>query len=254
LHFRGSPFNLKVPFQMARMPDEKKPDPFKPLQPSIPGVSPSDGKAKPEAPPPPELPGAPQESARPPIKLIAIAGGGAFVIFVALLFWIRSSLPKSSSAPADTPTATAPAVASKPAGSLPVGPGPIATTEELAKPWSAKRFLYRSLLTGQTEPAMVVRLPHGELWGFSLLEPFGNCELEFVTDLDKLRTEYRYRADHPMVVDPCNRTVYDLSRYGGGAANDELVRGVIVQGTGIRPPMAIEIRVDGKDVVAAREE
>jgi hypothetical protein len=159
-------------------------------------------------------------------------------------------------AAADTPTASAvvSGVAPKPAGSLPVGPGSVATTEELAKTWSAKRFLYRNSLRGQTEPAMVVRLPRGELWGFSLLEPFGNCELEFVTDLDKLRTEYRYRADHPMVVDPCNRTVYDLLRYGGGAANDELVRGVIVQGTGIRPPMAIEIRVDGKDIVAVREE
>jgi hypothetical protein len=101
---------------------------------------------------------------------------------------------------------------------------------------------------------MVVRLPRGELWGFSLLEPFGNCELEFVTDLDKIRTDYRYKADHPMVVDPCNHTVFDLLRYGGGAANDELVRGVIVQGTGIRPPMAIEIRADGKDIVAVREE
>jgi hypothetical protein len=32
------------------------------------------------------------------------------------------------------------------------------------------------------------------------------------------------------------------------------VRGVIVQGTGIRPPMAIEVRADGKDIVAVREE
>jgi hypothetical protein len=238
------------------MPDEKKVDPFKPQQPTIPGVSPSDGKPKPAAPPPPEFSAAPQQKPSPPIKFIAIAGGTALVIFVGLLFWIRSSLPKPAAAPADDASAStaAPAVAPKPAASLLTGPGPIATAEELSKTWSAKRFLFRNALTGQTEPAMVVRLPRGELWGFSLLEPFGNCELEFVTDLDKIRTDYRYKADHPMVVDPCNHTVFDLLRYGGGAANDELVRGVIVQGTGIRPPMAIEIRADGKDIVAVREE
>jgi hypothetical protein len=238
------------------MPDEKRVDPFKPQQPTIPGVSPGDGNAKPEAPPPPEFPGAPQEKAPLPIKQIAIAGVGALIIIAGLLYWSRSSSPKPMPASGDAAggSTAAPADAPKPARSLPVGPGPVATTDELAKTWSAKRFLFRNLLSGQPEPAMVVRLPRGELWGFSLLEPFGNCELEYVTDLDKLRTEYRFRADHPMVVDPCNRTVYDLLRYGGGAANDELVRGVIVQGTGIRPPMAIEIRVDGKDIVAVRGE
>ena len=45
------------------MPDQKKIDPFKPQQPSIPGVLPSEAKAKPEAPPPPEYPGAPQQKA-----------------------------------------------------------------------------------------------------------------------------------------------------------------------------------------------
>jgi hypothetical protein len=238
------------------MPDEKKVDPFKPQQPTIPGVSPSEAKAKPEAPSPPEFPGAPQEKAAIPIKKIAIAGAGTLVIIVGLLLWSRSSSSKATPIPPDTPSTSAAAApdAPKPARSLLTGPGPIATTDELAKTWSAKRFLFRNSVTGAPEPAMVVRLPRGELWGFSLLEPFGNCELEFVTDLDKLRTDYHFRADHPMVVDPCNRTVYDLLRYGGGAANDELVRGVIVQGTGIRPPMAIEIRTDGKDIVAVRAE
>jgi hypothetical protein len=238
------------------VPDEKKVDPFKPQQPSIPGVSPGEGKAKPEAPPTPESHVAPQQEKPHPTKLIAILGVCALVIFVSLLFWIRSSLQKPMPAPADAAGASpaAPSVVPKPAASLPVGPGPVATADELAKTWSAKRFLFRNSVTGAPEPAMVVRLPRGELWGFSLLEPFGNCELQFVTDMDKLRTEYRYRADHPMVVDPCNHTVYDLLRYGGGAANDELVRGVIVQGTGIRPPMAIEVRADGKDIVAVREE
>ena len=58
-----------------------------------------------------------------------------------------------------------------------------------------------------------------------------------------------------MVGDPCNHTVYDLLRYGAGSGSDGgLVRGEIAQGNGIRPPLAIEIRVDGKQVVAARIE
>jgi hypothetical protein len=145
-------------------------------------------------------------------------------------------------------------VAPKSAPSPPIGPGPIATTQELAKAWSAKRFLFRNSITGQPQPALVVRLPHGNYWGFSLVEPFGDCELEFITDLDKLNTDYGFRADHPMVGDPCDHTVYDLLRYGGGASSDDLVRGVIVQGSGIRPPMAIEIRSSGKQIIAVREE
>jgi hypothetical protein len=138
--------------------------------------------------------------------------------------------------------------------SEPVGPGTIGTVSELAKPWASKHFQYRSFTTGLLEPAMVVHLPHGEYWGFSLIEPFGTCQLEFVTDLDKLRSDYGYHADHPMIGNPCSHTVYDLLRYGGGASNDDLVRGVIVQGTGVRPPMAIEIKIQGANVVAVRSE
>jgi hypothetical protein len=233
--------------------DEKKIDPFKPQQPIIPGVSPRDAKAEPPASPLDS--GAPQQKPPLPFKLIAIAVG-ALVILVGLVFWSKSSHPNLALASAD-PTAAAPpapAAAPKSAPSAPIGPGPVATTQELAKPWSVKRFLFRNSVTGQLQPALVVRLPRGEYWGFSLVEPFGDCELEFVTDLDKLTTDYNFRADHPMVGNPCNRTVYDLLRYGGGASSEDLVRGVIVQGPGIRPPMAIEIRAEGKQLVAVREE
>jgi hypothetical protein len=234
--------------------DEKKIDPFKPRQPNIPGVLPSEPKVRAEA---PENSGEPQPKEPPPIKmLIAAAVAVALITFAGLVYWHNSSAVKPAQTSADSAEAApaGPAAAPKSAPSLPVGPGTIATTAELAKPWAAKRFIYRSILSGRDEPAMVVRLPRGEYWGFSLIEPFGSCELEFITDLNKLKTDYGYRADHPMVGDPCNHTVYDLLRYGGGASNDTLVRGVIVQGNGIRPPMAIEIRADGKDVVAAREE
>jgi hypothetical protein len=70
--------------------------------------------------------------------------------------------------------------------------------------------------------------------------------------LDSLRQDFQFNADHPMVVNPCDHTVYDLLRYGG--SNAGLVRGDIVQGTGVRPPMAIEIRQRGREVVAVRME
>jgi hypothetical protein len=239
------------------MPDERKLDPFKPQAPSIPGVLSNKEKAKPEPPPPPEFPGAPEkESATPPRIWIALAGVAAVVIVAGLLYWSRSSSakPKEPDAAATVAAAPVAAEAPKPDRNLPVGPGPVATTEELAKTWSSKRFLFRDPVTSEAVPAMVVRLPRGEYWGISLREPFGTCELEYVTDLQRLQTEYRFRADHPMVINPCNRSVYDLLRYGGGSGNDELVRGVIVQGTGIRPPMAIEIRTENTKVLAVRME
>ena len=99
---------------------------------------------------------------------------------------------------------------------------------------------------------MVVRLPGGVYWGFSLVEPYGSCEMEFVTDMEKLRTDYGFRASHPMVGDPCNRAVFDLTRYGSGPAG--LVRGEIAHGAAVRPPMAIEIQVRGKQVLAQKIE
>lgn len=239
------------------MPEEKKIDPFKPQQPSIPGVVPRPEGPKPEEPPDSQLPepAAAQKPQQPQIKLIAIAGAGILIMLVGLIVWGRSASHKAVS-PADTSAATtaAPAEPPKPQEIEPTGPGTIATVAELSKPWAAKHFQYHNFVTGQYEPAMVVHLPRGEYWGFSLIEPFGNCQLEFITDLDKLKSEYGYRADHPMVGDPCNHTVYDLERYGGGASTDDLVRGVIVQGNGIRPPMAIEIKVQGTDIVAGRSE
>jgi len=128
----------------------------------------------------------------------------------------------------------------------------IGTTQELKQAWSAKRFLFPDSVTGQTDQAMVVRLPHGQYWGFSLQAPFGTCELEYVSNLQILRRDYQFNADHPMVVNPCDHTIYDLLLYGSSSAG--LVRGDIVQGTGIRPPVAIEIRARGTEVVAVRME
>jgi len=236
------------------MPDEKKIDPFKPVQPSIPGVAPK--------PPASEAPSSPQPSDNQPrgnaatAVWIAVSVVGVFIIFGALTLRSLSSLPKAKQPVAGT-AADAPvgaAAAPQPTEALPVGPGPIATAEELQRPWSARRFLFRDPITSEPAPAMVVRLPGGAYWAFSLREPFGTCELEYVTDLKKLGTDYGFRADHPMVVNPCDRIVYDLLRYGAGASGGGLVRGEIVKGSGIRPPVAIEVRAEGKEILAVRME
>jgi len=191
-----------------------------------------------------------------PFTRIAVTIVGFVIVFGGLFYWSRSYSRRPMPSAHDEVVAASPAVAEnpKPAEKLPVGPGPIGTTDELAKAWSSKRFLFRDPLVAKPVPAMVVRLPGGQLWGFSLKEPFGDCELEYVTDLKRIASDYHFEANHPMVVNPCNRTVYDLTRYSGGALNGGIVRGDIVSGIGVRPPMAIEIRTDGKDVVAVRTE
>jgi hypothetical protein len=83
-------------------------------------------------------------------------------------------------------------------------------------------------------------------------EPFGNCELEYVTDLQKLARVYDFQAVHPMVGNPCNHAVYDLAHYGTGLNGP--VRGAIVSGGGVRPPMEIEIKVRGQQIVATQLE
>ena len=99
---------------------------------------------------------------------------------------------------------------------------------------------------------MVVHLPRGGYWGFSLIEPYGTCRLEYVTDLQKLATVYGYRADHPLIADPCNKSLFDLLRYGGPI--DASVRGDIVSGTSVRPPIAVEIQQRGNAILATEIE
>jgi hypothetical protein len=236
------------------MPDEKKLDPFKPQQPRIPGVSESAKTvSKPPAPPKPKLPTAPQKPADGlPAMWIAFIVV-ACLVCVGLAWWSHRSIAKDTVA-IQTTEAAAPAQPDAPklADKLPVGPGEIATTTEMEKVWSSKRFMFRNTLTSEQFPAMVVHLPGGVYWGFSLREPFGICELEYVTDLSRLQTDYHFHAEHPMVGDTCNRAVFDLTKYGTGPNGQ--VRGEIVQGAAVRPPMAIEIRTKGSQVIAVRME
>jgi hypothetical protein len=135
----------------------------------------------------------------------------------------------------------------------PDGPAIIATAEELSKPWSSKTFIFAKPLSSESINAMVIRLPGGGLWAFSLQEPYGRCELQFVTDVAQIEKRYGYRASHPMVLNPCSRTLYDPLKVGslGGTT---WTRGEIVQGGGLRPPISIEVEVKGHSIIADRME
>ncbi len=108
-------------------------------------------------------------------------------------------------------------------------------------------------------PALLLRLPRGKeraadaYWGFVLEEPFGRCELEYVTDRERLEREFGYPAHHPMIVDPCNRSVYHPLRLGM-RTDGALLRGEVVAGPAIRPPLAVQLRVRGDEIIAVRTE
>jgi hypothetical protein len=233
------------------MPDQKKLDAFSPQQPTIPGVPAH--KIPQKAVPPEHLAPVPAEVEphRPPVWLM-LAGGAMVVIALGVSWRVHSSSAKQPPPQAvEAPAAVAPEPA-KPVERLPKGPGEIAMADELAKAWSAKRFTFQDPTSMEQLPALAVRLPGGDLWGISLREPYGTCEMEYVTDLGRLRSQYQIRAEHPMVVDPCSQTVYDLARYGSGP--NGLVRGEIVRGRGTRPPIGIEISERGNRIVAVRME
>ena len=136
----------------------------------------------------------------------------------------------------------------------------IAAVEEMNRAWMYKDFIYKNRVSGQNVPAVVVRLPIGSAsqsasyWAFSLNAPSGNCRLEYITDLRKLKTDYGFHeAKYPMVGNPCSRNVYDplkLVSLPAGA----WARGAIVQGSDLRPPLGIEVQVRGKQILAARME
>ena len=227
-------------------------NPFKPSDPKIPGVSARDESVRHDAPPSADPKPMPAKFSMPqmPPRWLILSATGVVALCLIAVWWMRGTSAKEAktgteaTAPAITATDSKPAPVPEP---LPVGPGEIATTSELAKDWSAKKFIFRDPLTSREGPAMVVHLPGGVYWGFSLVEPYGSCEMEFVTDMEKLRADYGFRGSHPMVGDPCNRAVFDLTRYGSGPAG--LVRGEIAHGAAVRPPLAIEIEVLGKQVL-----
>ncbi|MFZ3244800.1 MAG: hypothetical protein WA185_06970 [Candidatus Acidiferrales bacterium] len=241
------------------MPDEpKKTSDLQAAQPAIPGVpvraaaKPATSAAKPAPAAPAQQSVAKKEAKGQPPYYLWAAGGGAILVLVIALAWWAHGVPRAAHL---APEAAAPAPAARPAPPKPVetiavAPGPVATTSEMEEPWSTRKFLYRGA-DGNTTPALLVHLPGDAYWAISLREPYGTCELEFAS-VDKLRTDYNLAANHPMIGDPCTHTVYDLTHYGSGP--NGLVRGAVVAGIGLRPPLAIEVQVEGREIVASRSE
>lgn len=230
-------------------PDRPPSDRFKTEMPQIPGVTVPLAK--------------PRRSNAPAIKLALGILGVLLVAFFGVRWALRPGRvqPKTSE---PQPQIEVPAPAPDPSTLVPhaneANPG-IATIDEMAKPWSSKEFFVRNAFSGENVPGILVRLPIGSparangYWAFSVNAPYGNCRLEYIADLAKLRTEYGFaEAKHPMVGNPCNHTVFDLAKTTALPGTGSIVRGAIVQGSDLRPPLAIEIRVRGKEIEAIRTE
>src|SRR5258708_25295659 len=148
-------------------------------------------------------------------------------------------------------------------GNPPATPPPmrgIATVGSMAKAWSSTSFDYRDCLSGERVASVLSRLPGGSAgqssgsWAFALKAPYGNCQLELVSDINRLKDEYGYQAArHPMVGNPCSRSVFDPTKMTNLPGN-VWVRGAIVQGSDLRPPLGIEVKIEGKDIFAVRME
>ena len=214
----------------------------------------------------PQIPGVSAQSATSqpgfkPVRLIGFLAGLVFCVIC--VRWLMRPRGVEAPAGASRPQIEIPAPAPDPIAALPhateTEPG-IASVGEMAKPWSSKEFMYRNRLSGENVPAVVVRLPsgsagqHAGYWAFSLNAPFGNCRLEYVAEVEKLKTDYGYLgAKHPMVGNPCSRTVFDplkMMSIPGGV----WVRGGIAQGSDLRPPLGIEVEVRNGEILAARME
>lgn len=230
-----------MPDQPTRPPNER----FKAEMPQIPGVSRS-----------------PSRSAGVSGPWLVIAGLLAVLVavFVAGKFFSKPRHTDPPPAPAAQIDIPAPVADITPAVPIATEQDPvIASVSELGL-WASKQFTFRNRSTGENVSAVLVRLPSGSpaqasgYWSFSLKAAFGTCQLEYIDDLKKIKGDYGYpQAKHPMVGNPCSRTLFDPLKYAPIPGN-VLVRGAIVQGSDIRPPLGIEIKLRGKDILATRME
>jgi hypothetical protein len=240
-----------MPVEEPKPANLESSDPFKPEQPAIPGVPARASLERREASAAATASKGLEFSA--PLWPVYLFVATVVIFTVVLRVQVSAQRARSrvaAAAPLATPSASSRPV--DPDAGLATAPGPVATTQELSKAWAAKRFIFRNQLTGELVPAEVVRMPSGGYWAISLREPYGTCTLNYVTDVKVLRDEYQVNAGHPMVVNPCNRSVFDLAEYA--SAPSGLVRGVVIAGASSRPPIAIEVKVEGSKVVATRSE
>lgn len=229
------------------MPDSPNPANFKPEMPQIPGVN--DPYSK--------------RPRRNPLLALVIALLILGLLILVAVRWFSHNRTVEPVRTEPAPQIDVPPPPPDPNAALPRATEnnpEIALISEMTKPWSFKDFFIRDKLTGESVPATVVRLPGGSAsqasgyWAFSRKALYGSCQLEFVTDLDKLHGEYDYRAaNHPLAGNPCTHTLYDPLKTASLPGN-VWIRGAIVQGSDIRPPLGVEIKVQGKEILAIRTE
>jgi len=90
-------------------------------------------------------------------------------------------------------------------------------------------------------------------WAFSREAPFTQCEFAYIDDLARLSSDYGFEASHPMVASPCSRAVFDPLQLKELPGNI-LVRGAIVRGYDLRPPLSIELKINGNQIRAVAME
>jgi hypothetical protein len=227
------------------MPDQPQPERFKAEMPQIPGVSGEPGPQR-------------SLSANPAVRLVAGLLVVLLICFLGSRWLLRSKHAEAPSAPSP-PQLEVPAPAADPSAALPratAAAPDIATVAEMAKPWTTKDFFFVNRLTDRNIPALLIRLPTGSAtqpegyWALAMSAPFGNCQLEYLKDTDKLKGDYDFRAaKHPMVGNPCSRTVFDPLKMTNVPGN-AWVRGAIVQGSDLRPPLSIEVKIEAKSIQA----
>jgi hypothetical protein len=187
---------------------------------------------------------------------------GALLVLGSIAAWMMTRTthhePVAAAVPVLQPS---PAVDELPARSVTRAPvtSEIGTVDQLAAPWSAKKFTYTRPLNGQQFPAIAIRLPGtnghtaASYWVILLKSPFGNCPLEYISDPKQIASRFGFSTTHPMIVDACSNTLYDPTRMST-LPNGSWARGEIVQGSGYRPPLQIEIRLDGDKLFSVRSE
>jgi len=229
------------------MTDQPPSDRFKSDMPEIPGVAGSRSSG----------------ASNPAIKLVVGLLAVLLVVFLGARWALRPRHLEPQLAE-QQPQIEVPSPAPDPSTLLPHATGAdpgIADAAEMAKPWSSKEFYIRNRLTGEDILGVLIRLPGGSAtqpsgyWAFVQKAPYGDCKLEYITDLGRLKNDYGFRAaKHPMVGNPCSRTVFDPLKTTNLPGSGVWVRGSIVQGSDLRPPLGIELKAEGKKILAVRTE
>jgi len=229
------------PAQQATPPPTAAQPKLTPSMPRIPGVG--------------EAPKAPRFDPKPLIGAALVLG--VCVAVLSVWFWRQHHGKPEAAVPAQAalePTIQSPPPIDK---SVNTDSDAIGTLDELSKPWAYKRFGFVDPKTHETVPAMVIHIPssggHELLWAFSMNTPFSQCELQYVTDVAALSQRYAYPVAHPMLVSDCDGTLYDPLKMAT-LPDGSWVRGEIVRGGGIRPPIAIQVHIRGRVLVADRIE